>query len=140
MMERVNRLITFSILWALITTKLPNSVLTCKSALKNPEYPIRSLAEAFYQLRKSLGLHSVNALMAISAGEYRTDKFVIGIDTEKVLGASFSGYNSKASDLTVLRLKPAYANTITTAGNLKLHYVLHYDSIVQVNDQGIVLE
>ena len=80
-------------------------------------------------------------LMDIRADEYRDNKFVIGIDTEKVLGASFSGYNAKAGDLTVLRLKPAYANTITTAGNLKLHYVLHYDSIMQIQDSGVsVLE
>ena len=32
---------------------------------KYPEYPIRSLAEAFYQLRKSLGLHCVDAQMSL---------------------------------------------------------------------------
>ena len=79
--------------------------------------------------------------MDISATEYRSTKFVIGIDTEKVLGASFSGYDSKAGDFIVLRLKPAYANTITTARNLKLHYVPHYDAIMQIMDSGIsVLE
>jgi len=72
--------------------------------------------------------------MDIRADDYRNNEFVVGIDTEKELGASFSGYNSKAGDLTVLRFKPAYANTITTAGNLKLHYVLHYDSIMQIMD------
>ena len=85
-------------------------------AKEHPEYPIQSAAEAFYQLRKSLGLHAVNALMDMRADEYRSNKFVIGIDIEKVLGASSSGYNSRAGDLTVLRLKPAYANTIATAG------------------------
>ena len=75
--------------------------------------------------------------MDIRADEYRINKFVIGIDTEKVLGASFSGYNSRAGDLSVLRLKPAYANTITTAEILKLHYVLHYDSVMQIMDSGI---
>ena len=77
--------------------------------------------------------------MDISASEYRDDKFVIGIDTEKVLGASFSRYNSKAGNLTVLRLKPSYANTITTAGNFKLHYVLRYDSIMQIMDSGVII-
>ena len=105
-------------------------------AKKYTEYPIQSVAEAFYQLRKSLGIHAVNALMDIQADDYRDNKFVIGIDTKKVLGASFSGYNSKAGDLTVLRLKPAYANTIATAGNVKLHYVLHYDSILQITESG----
>ena len=65
--------------------------------------------------------------------------FVIRIDTERVLGASFSGYNSKAGDLTVLRLKPTNGNTIATVGNLKLHYALHYDSITQIMDSGVSL-
>ena len=60
-------------------------------ARKYPEYPFQSAAEAFYQLRKSLGLHAVNAQMDIGDAEYRSTKCVIGIDTEKVLGASFSG-------------------------------------------------
>lgn len=104
-------------------------------AKKYPEYPIQSAAEAFYQLRKSLGLHARNALMDIRATEYRTNKFVIGIDTEKVLGASFSGHNSKSGDLTVLRLKPLGDATLT--GNCKMHYVLHYDSIMQISDGGV---
>ena len=108
-------------------------------AIKYPKYLFCSLAEAFYQLRKALGLQSVNALMAINPTEYREKKFVIGIDTEKVL-ASFSGYNSWAGDLTVLRLKPTEGD-IRTAGTLKLHYVLHSDSIMQIMDSGVsVLE
>ena len=35
------------------------------------EYPIQSVAKAFYQLRKSLGLHAANAQMDIRADEYR---------------------------------------------------------------------
>ena len=111
-------------------------------ANKYPEYPIRSLAESFYQLRKALGLHSVNAQMAITPAEYRDTKFVIGIDTEKVLGASFSGYNSNAGDLTGLRIKPAAGvSPPLPTGNLKLHYVLHYDGIMHIMDSGVsVLE
>ena len=92
-------------------------------AKKYPEYPIQSAAEAFYQLRKPLGLHARNALMDIRATEYRNNKFVIGIDTEKVLGASFSGHNSKAGDLTVPRLKPTFSNNIILPEftNTKLH-------------------
>ena len=110
-------------------------------AKRYPENHIRSSAEAFYQLRKSLGLHAVNAHMDISPTECRDNKFVVGIDIEKVLGARFSGYNSKAGDLIVLRLKPIDVNIIATVGTLKLHYVLHYDSIMQIMDSGVsVLE
>ena len=48
-----------------------------------PEYPIRSMAEIYYQLRKALGIHSTNAQMNILHRYYRDHKFVIGFDTEK---------------------------------------------------------
>ena len=106
---------------------------------KFPEYPIRSAAEAFYQLRKALGVHDVNAQMDISATAFRSSKYVIAIDTEKVLGASFSGYNSKSGDLLTLKQKPL--GNATLAGNCKLHYCLHYDSIMNIKDAGVeVLE
>ena len=102
---------------------------------KFPEYPIRSAAEAYYQLRKSLGVHDVNAQMSISSIKYRNNQFVIAIDTEKVLGASFSGYNSKSGDLLTLRLKPT--GNAALAGNVKLHYCLHFDSIMNIRDGGV---
>ena len=98
---------------------------------------MQSASEQFYQLRKSLGIHNVNSQMDISATEYRDTKFVIGVATEKVLGASFSGYNSKAGDLTVLRLKLASGAAIVMPSNCKLHYVLHYDSIMNIRDGGV---
>ena len=43
-----------------------------------PEYPIRSHAECFYNLRKSLGVHA-NSLHAvdIKGNNYRNNKFVV---------------------------------------------------------------
>ena len=59
--------------------------------------------------------------MDIDAEEYRSTRFVIGVDTEQVSGASFSGCNSKAGDLTALRLKPIGTASATGAGKCKLH-------------------
>ena len=51
-----------------------------------PEYPVRSLAETFYQLRKALGIHgSAFHSISITPQQYRNDHFIIGIDTEKFL-------------------------------------------------------
>ena len=86
---------------------------------------MQSVAEQYYQLRKSVGIHNVNGQIDIDADEYRSSRFVIGVDTEMVLGACFSGYNSKAGDLTVLRPKPVNTASLTGAGNVKLHYLLH---------------
>ena len=75
--------------------------------------------------------------MDIRAEEYRSSKFVIGVATEKVLGASFSGYNSKAGDLTGLRLKPANGAAIVMPANCKIHCVLQHDSIMNIRDGGV---
>ncbi len=65
-----------------------------------PEYPIRSHAEAYYQLKKTLGVQaSAVHNFDITATEYRDHKFVIGTDCEKVLDAGFTGINTRAGDL-----------------------------------------
>jgi hypothetical protein len=46
------------------------------------EYPIHSLAESFYQLRKALGIHVSNAQMHMVRQHYGDNKFVIGMSTE----------------------------------------------------------
>jgi hypothetical protein len=106
-----------------------------------PEYPIRSLAEAFYQLRKSLGLHVGNEGMNIQAKYYRSDMFVIGIDLEKVLGSSFSGYNSKAGDLLTIKTKNASSGgellPAVTGTTYKLFYALSYDSLMNIKLSGV---
>jgi hypothetical protein len=78
-----------------------------------PEMPVRSLAETFYQLKKALGIHgSAFHSLSITPDQYRTDHFIIGIDTEKILEAGFTGLNTRSGDLMVVRGK--YANRSTT--------------------------
>ena len=66
-----------------------------------PEYPIRSHAQFFYTLRTSLGVQA-NSLHAvdIKGNEYRNHNFVVGFDTEQMLGLAFTGTNSKTSLMT----------------------------------------
>ena len=57
-----------------------------------PEYPARSLAETFYQLKKSLGIHgSAFHSVAISPIQYRNNHFIIGVDTEEILEQDLAG-------------------------------------------------
>ncbi len=67
-----------------------------------PEYPIRSHAECFYNLRQSLGAHA-NSLHSvdIKGPDYRNHKFVVGFDTEKKLGLAFTGANTKNNLMTI---------------------------------------
>ena len=51
-----------------------------------PEYPARSVAETFYQLKKSLGIHrSAFHSVAISPAQYRNHNFITGVDPEQIL-------------------------------------------------------
>ena len=103
-----------------------------------PEYPIRSLAEAFYHLRKTLGINSTNAQMNMVQRYYRDHKFVLALQCEKMSGASFTGINTRAGDLLTLRMKAANGNSIAMSSDTyKLHYCLNYDAVMNINDGGV---
>ena len=101
-------------------------------AFMMPQYPIRSHAECFYSFRKALGiqansLHSVD----INGNDYRNNKFIVGIDCEKLLGLAFTGMNTKNSLMTV-KLKTAEANKAN-----RIHILLFSENILEINDTGI---
>ena len=98
--------------------------------------PVRSLAESFYQLKKSLGIHgSAFHSLSITPEQYRTDHFIIGIDTEKILEAGFTGLNTRSGDLMVVRGK--YANRSSSdPWATSIYMVLHTDQILEIRDSG----
>ena len=75
---------------------------------------------------------------------YRTRKFAIGLDTENLTGASFSGMNTRSGDLLNLRMKAVRDGQVTfdlQANTYKLFYCLQYDAILNVQHTGVsVLE
>ena len=101
-----------------------------------PEYPIRSHAEAYYQLRKMFGLGSSNnSVFDITAGSYRDNKFVIGIDTEKVLEAGWTGLNTRAGDLMRVKFDLRVADAVRRPD--RIHIVLQSDQILEIRDTGV---
>jgi hypothetical protein len=103
-----------------------------------PEYPIKSHAECFYSLRKALGvqannLHSID----INGNEYRNNKFIVGIDTEKLLGLSFTGTNTRNSLMTV------HLKTVSEVSNDfkadRMHITLLSEQILEVGDVGVMV-
>jgi hypothetical protein len=99
-----------------------------------PSYPIRSHAECFYSLRKALGLASNSqASIDIDGNEYRNNKFIVGIDTEKILGLAFTGTNTKNSLMTV-RMKTEEANSAD-----RMHILLTAEMVLEVSDAGITV-
>jgi hypothetical protein len=99
-----------------------------------PQYPIRSHAECYYSLRKSLGiqasgLHSID----IDGNEYRNNKFIVGLDCEKLLNLAFTGMNTKNSLMTI-KLKTKETNM----GN-RMHILLTAEQILTISDAGITV-
>ena len=102
-----------------------------------PLYPIRSLAESYSQLRKCMGIHHSNFhSIDIDMNEYRTNKFICGIDLETVLGASFSGLNIKNGSLLTVKFKMG-SDVPTTDYPTQVYVILHSDNIVNLTDTGV---
>jgi hypothetical protein len=99
------------------------------------EYPIRSHAEAFYQLRKTLGVQSSTLHnFDIDSHEYRNWKFVLGIDMERVLEAGFTGINTRQGDILSVRFD--HRSSVAKDYATSMHIVLHADVILEIRDAG----
>ncbi len=97
-----------------------------------PQYPISSQAECFYSLRKSWDIQANSGnSVDIKGNDYRNDKFIVGIDCEKLLGLAFTGMNTKNSLMTV-KLKTAEANRAN-----RIHILLFSENILEINDTGV---
>jgi hypothetical protein len=97
-----------------------------------PEYPMNSLQEQFANLRKCLGIqqsqfHSVD----ITPQQYMNHKHIIGIDTEKILSASFSGENPKQGSLITIKVKQG-TETPTTAYPAGVYVIMHADYVLNI--------
>ena len=101
-----------------------------------PEYPIRSHAEAYSQLMKTLGSSSTKLHnFDINSHEYRTIKFVWATDMEKVIEAGFTWYNSKMGD--ILNLNFTHRDNTQNNWATGVHVILHADCILEIRDSRI---
>ena len=111
----------------------------CQLALGSklyPEYPIRSHSEGFYQLRKTMGVHSSNInSFDIDGHEYRDNKMVIAFDMERVLEAGFTGMNTKAGDILNIRFDHKSGTPAEYAHSMQV--VLQSDNILEIRDGGV---
>ena len=102
-----------------------------------PEYPVRSLVQSIYELKKSLGIHgSAWHSLSISQQQYMRDHFVIACDCERVLGASFSGISSKSGDLLTFKCKGANAEPTSPYYVQKISTTLNCDNILEISLSG----
>ena len=103
-----------------------------------PEYPMMSLAEEFYSLKKTLSIHGAYAtdVVSLNKASYMENSFIIGVDCEKLLGASFTGYNTMSGSLLTLRLRNAWDGAQVATAPEQVHTVLHYDAVLNILDTG----
>jgi hypothetical protein len=75
--------------------------------------------------------------VSITPLQYRNDHFVIGIDTEKALGASYTGINTRAGDLLSVRVKATDKAVLTSLKMPdQMFIVLHSDCMLEISDSG----
>jgi len=79
-------------------------------AKKFPAYPMTSLAEFYYRLRLSIGAHFGDMPINVLPHEFRSTKFIVGVDLEKAAsgvagGVSFSGISSRGGELLTIDYK-----------------------------------
>ena len=107
-------------------------------SIKYPQTQIRSHTEAYSQLKKCLGIQSSPVhSFDINAIEYRHSKMIIGIDTERQLGSSFTGINTRAGDVMTIMLNHKNTNNLTYA--TQIYITLHSANVLEIRDSGVTV-
>jgi len=70
---------------------------------------------------------------------YRSRKYIIGLDLEKISGAGFTGLSTKAGDLLTVNFKDCDANGQADSVPSRIFCALNYDCVLNIQDSGIVL-
>ena len=89
-----------------------------------------------------LDIDSTNTQINVVQRYYKDRKFAIGISMEKLGSATFTSFNTKASDLLTLNLKGANDKISLDATDTRtLFNALDYDAVLSIGDVGVsVLE
>ena len=70
---------------------------------------------------------------------YRSRKYIIGLDLEKISGAGFTGLSTKAGDLLTINFKDCDALGGADSVRNRVFCVLNYDCVLIIQDSGIQL-
>ena len=88
------------------------------------EYPVDSVSESCMQLKKKVG-----RAFKMHSSWYRSRKYTIGLDLERISGAGFSGLSTKAGDLLTLNFKDCITDGDGAADSIpnRVFCALNYD-------------
>ena len=105
-----------------------------------PTYPIRSIAEFFDHLETCMNTYASIDGMSMSEHEYYSNKFIIGIDTEKAsIGAggeaAFTEMSTRGGETLRVEMKHINSPTANEAPN-KIYFTIHHDVLVNIRLGG----
>ena len=104
-----------------------------------PEYPVRSVAEAFAQLRKTVGLNYGHHAIDLTAEQYNHHKFIIGVDMEKISEMGFTGENTMNGQLMVVKYKALGGGLAQADMPDQVNLFLNSDQIMEIKDVGVTV-
>ena len=70
---------------------------------------------------------------------YRSRKYIIGLDLEKISGAGFTGLYTKAGDLPTINFRDCDALGSADSVPSRVFCALNYDCVLNIQDSGIQL-
>ena len=97
-----------------------------------PEYPMSSVS--ICQLGQTVG-HPLH----IYGRWYRSHRYIIGLDLERISGAGFTGMNTKAGDQPTINSKGCDALGYPAFVPSRMLCALHYDAVPNIAEQGTQL-
>ena len=68
---------------------------------------------------------------------YRSRKYIIGLDLEKISGAGFTGLSTKASDLLTINFRDCDALNVPESVPNRVFCALNYDCVLNIQSEGI---
>jgi hypothetical protein len=110
-----------------------------------PERAISSAAEFYEHLRKTVALHDTSIKsMSITNVQFMEDAFIVGINTERVLGGGFSGYNCRQGDQIRIEMRNVSLAAERGAGAEasvvdRMWVTLVSDSVIEIRESGVSL-
>jgi hypothetical protein len=103
-----------------------------------PEYPCRSVNECFSILKETLNLpERYQHSLSIKFDEYIRNKFIFGMDFEKVPDVDWTGINTKAGQILIVKVKGGSGIT----GNIatSMFSTLVTQVVLEIRDVGCTL-
>ena len=99
-----------------------------------PEYPCKSISEAFCILKQTLnlpdwGLHSVG----VDYHQYTSSKFIFGMSFDKMPEASWSGTNTKTGQILLIKLSSVNPASVPEIASTML-ITLMIENILEIRD------